>query len=190
MKKVLIFASGSGTNAENIIIHSQKSNLFGVQAVCCNNPNALVLEKAKKQNIPTFVFDKNDVLLGKLTQKINEFCPDLIVLAGFLWKFPEEIVLQYPNRIINVHPALLPQYGGKGMYGMRVHRAVFDNHETETGITIHFVNENYDEGQIIFQEKVSITDCLGPEDIAVKIHELEQQFFPIVIEAILSKMTS
>ena len=119
-------------------------------------------------------------------EKINELQPDLIVLAGFLWKFPEHIIAKYPNKIINIHPALLPKYGGKGMYGMNVHNAVLENKEKETGITIHYVNEHYDEGEFIFQQKVNIEDCASAEEIAAKIHELEHKHFPEVIERLIT----
>ena len=185
MKKIVIFASGSGSNAENIILHFKDNQHINVAAVLSNNPNAKVLEKAKHLNVPTLVFDRKQLSESFVLEKINEIQPDLIVLAGFLWKFPDAIVHQYPNKIINIHPALLPKYGGKGMYGMKVHQAILENKEKETGISIHYVNEHYDEGGIIFQINVAIENCATPEEIAEKVHDLEQKYFPQVIEKLL-----
>jgi phosphoribosylglycinamide formyltransferase-1 len=187
MKKILLFASGSGSNVENIILYFKNNLEVVVPSVFCNNPQAKVLERAKKFDIPTFVFNKSELNEGVVLDEINAIQPDLIVLAGFLWKFPESIVDQYPDKIINIHPALLPHYGGKGMYGMNVHQAVLENKEKETGITIHFVNKHYDEGAIIFQKSVNIEDCKSAEEIAEKIHILEMDNFPIVIEKLLTR---
>ncbi len=185
MKKIVIFASGSGTNAENIIKYFETKETGTVVSVFTNNPNAKVLERAKNFQVPTEIFSKEELFESKVLQKLNNLAPDLIVLAGFLLKLPKSIIESYPNTIINIHPALLPKYGGKGMYGMNVHKAVVENQEKETGITIHFVNENYDEGNIIFQKKVSLTNTDSPESVAEKIHKLEQENFPSVIEEIL-----
>ncbi|THF49465.1 phosphoribosylglycinamide formyltransferase [Flavobacterium supellecticarium] len=185
MRKIVIFASGSGSNAEKIILHFKNSNLGLVSAVFSNKPDAKVLEKSQNLGISTVVFDKNALSDGTVLAKIKAIDPDLIVLAGFLWKFPESIIEQYPGKIINIHPALLPKYGGKGMYGMNVHRAILENGEKETGITIHYVNEHYDEGGIVFQATVSVADCTTPEAIAAKVQELEHEHFPIVIENLL-----
>ncbi len=186
MKKIVIFASGSGTNAENIIQNFAATGSGTVVAVFTNNANAKVIERAKKHDVSSVVFSKNELNEGEVLQKINALQPDLIILAGFLLKFPEDIVAAYPDRIINIHPALLPKYGGKGMYGMHIHRAIVENKEKETGITIHYVNENYDEGAVIFQEKVVISETDTAEDVAVKIHELEQKYFPEVIRRVLN----
>ena len=185
MKKIVVFASGSGTNAENIIKYFAESTNETVVAVFTNNPIAKVIERAKNHKIRTEVFSKIELNEGKVLQVVNAIAPDLIVLAGFLLKFPEDIIANYPNKIINIHPALLPNYGGKGMYGMNVHRAIVENKEKETGITIHYVNENYDEGGSIFQKKIRLSGNETPEDIAEKIHELEQEFFPQVIAGLL-----
>jgi phosphoribosylglycinamide formyltransferase-1 len=185
MKKIVIFASGSGTNAENIIKHFKEKELAIVVAVFTNNPNAKVIERAHNLKVPTKIFSKTEFHESKFLQKLIYYEPDLIVLAGFLLKMPESIVGAYPNKIINIHPALLPNYGGKGMYGMNVHKAVVENKESETGITIHYVNENYDEGNIIFQKKVALSITDTPEMVAEKIHELEQKYFPTVIEDLL-----
>jgi phosphoribosylglycinamide formyltransferase-1 len=185
MKKIVVFASGSGTNAENIIKHFAKSEIAKVVSVFTNNADAKVIERAKNHQIPVEIFSKTELLERKVLQKIQKIAPDLIVLAGFLLKFPENIIEQYPNKIINIHPALLPNYGGKGMYGMHIHRAIVNNKEKETGISIHYVNENYDEGGIIFQQNVLLTEEDTPETVAEKIHELEQKHFPEIIQAIL-----
>ena len=186
MKKIVIFASGSGSNAEKIILHFKNNCQAIVVAVFTNNLHAKVLEKANQLQVSTEVFNKTELSDGTILNKINKIKPDLIVLAGFLLKFPEQIIKQYPNKIINIHPALLPNYGGKGMYGMNVHQAVLENKEIETGITIHYVNENYDEGNIIFQQRVSLSETDTPESVAAKIHTLEQHYFPEVIEKLLT----
>ena len=186
MKKIILFASGSGTNAEKIIKHCQENNKIEVVRVYTNNPIAQVIERANNLNVPTEVFSRTEFNEGQVLDKVTNDAPDLIVLAGFLWKFPESIIKVFPNKVINIHPALLPKYGGKGMYGMNVHQAVLENKEKETGITIHYVNENYDEGAIIFQKSVEIEDCKTAEDIAHKIHLLEHQYFPEVIESLLT----
>ena len=186
MKKILLFASGSGTNVENIIRYFQEKKTAEIAAVFCNNPNAKVLERAKNLDVSTFVFTKDELHSNAVLEKLWEYQPDLIVLAGFLLQFPIAIIKQFPN-IINIHPALLPKYGGKGMYGMNVHRAVLENKDLETGITIHYVNENYDEGAIVFQKTISIQDCTSAEEVASKIHQLEQEHFPQVIEKLILK---
>ncbi len=185
MKKIVVFASGSGTNAENIIEYFNEKNSASVVAVFSNNENAKVLERAKKWNVPTVVFTKEELGSGIVLQKLQSFQPDLIVLAGFLLKFPQNIIEACPNQIINIHPALLPKYGGKGMYGIKVHQSVLANKELETGISIHYVNEHYDEGNIIFQKNVTIDCCKSPEEIAEKVRELEHKHFPEVIERLL-----
>ena len=186
MKKIVVFASGSGTNAENIIKYFKENGLGVVVAVYTNNPKAMVIERAAKYDVPTEVFSKDDLFEGKVLHKLNEVRPDLIVLAGFLLKFPEHIIHAYPDKIINIHPALLPKYGGKGMFGMNVHRAIVENKESETGITIHYVNENYDEGGVIFQKSIALTGSETAEQIATEIHELEQKYFPEVIGKLIN----
>ncbi|MBF4515201.1 phosphoribosylglycinamide formyltransferase [Flavobacterium sp. ANB] len=187
MKKIIVFASGSGTNAENIIKYFAASKIANVVSVFTNNASAKVIERAKNHQIPVEIFSKNELLDRNVLQKIQEIDPDLIVLAGFLLKFPENIIELYPNKIINIHPALLPNYGGKGMYGMHIHRAIINNKEKETGISIHYVNENYDEGGIIFQQNIALTDDDTPETVAEKIHELEQKHFPEIISRLLEE---
>ena len=186
MKKIVLFASGTGSNAEKIILHFKKSGLANVVAILSNNPHAKVLEMAKNYDIKTIVFSKQELNEGFVLDKLKEIEPTIIVLAGFLWKFPETIISKFPNRVINIHPALLPKYGGKGMYGMHVHKAILDNKEKETGITIHYINENYDEGAFIFQKVVNIEKCKTPEEIAAKVHQLEHKFFPEVIESLIT----
>ncbi|QSB27211.1 phosphoribosylglycinamide formyltransferase [Flavobacterium sp. CLA17] len=185
MKKIIVFASGSGSNAENIIKHFAKTKIAKVVSVFTNNASAKVIERAKNYQIPVEIFSKTELLERNLLQKIQEIDPDLIVLAGFLLKFPDHIIEQYPHKIINIHPALLPNYGGKGMYGMHIHRAIVNNKEKETGISIHYVNEHYDEGGIIFQKNVLLTEEDTPETVAEKIHELEQKYFPEIISRLL-----
>lgn len=186
MKRIVVFASGSGTNAENLIKYFNKSPIGSVVLVLTNNPQAKVLDRCKILKVSALsfnriaIYERQDVLdILKAAQ------PDLIVLAGFLWKFPENILHQFPNKVINIHPALLPKYGGKGMYGNFVHEAVVANKEVETGITIHYVNEHYDEGAVIFQAKCDVTPSDTSETVASKIHELEMEHFPKVVEKIL-----
>ena len=186
IKNIVLFASGSGSNAEQIVSYFNQKNSARVVGIFSNNSNAKVLERAKRLNVPTEVFDRIELNEGNVLEKLKLYKPDLIVLAGFLWKFPEHIIKEYPNKIINIHPALLPNYGGKGMYGMHVHQAVLKNKDKETGITIHYVNENYDEGEFIFQKSVNIEDCKTAEEIAHKIHELEHQYFPEVIGKLIT----
>ena len=163
-KRIAIFASGSGTNAENIITYFQDSEVAEVVLVLSNKKDAKVLERAEKLNVDAVFFMKDELYSEEgILRVLKELDTDLIVLAGFLLKFPELIIAEFPNRIINIHPALLPKYGGKGMYGSIVHEAVVKNKEQETGITIHFVNENYDEGTIISQKKVALSELIHPK---------------------------
>ncbi len=186
MKKIVIFASGSGSNAEKIVLHFKNSTAISVIGIVTNNSSAKVLEKAKNYQIPSFVFNKIDLENGSVLKKMQELQPDLIVLAGFLLKFPASIIEKFENKVINIHPALLPKYGGKGMYGINVHQAVLDNKELESGITIHYVNENYDEGKYIFQKSVSIADCETAQEIANKVLVLEHNYFSELIEKLLN----
>lgn len=185
MKKIVLFASGSGSNAENIF-NKIDHNSIHIEAIFCNNKNAGVIERASRLNIPLILFNKNDWnesnLIDQELQKIN---PDLIVLAGFLWKVPERIIQLFPNKIINIHPSLLPKFGGKGMYGHHVHEAVIAAKEPKSGITIHYVNEHYDEGTYIFQAECQLSESDTPETLAAKIHELEFTHFPQIIQKII-----
>lgn len=185
MKKIILFASGGGSNAEQIMQYFDGKQQYSVVAVLTNNENAGVIEKAKNYNIPTYIFTREQLNEGKVLQIVNEITPDLIVLAGFLLKFPSDIIAAYPDKVINIHPALLPKYGGKGMYGINVHRAVLDNKEKESGITIHYVNDHYDEGNIIYQHAIAVEECISAEEVALKVLSLEHEHFPRVIEEIL-----
>ncbi|MBU3680584.1 MAG: phosphoribosylglycinamide formyltransferase [Flavobacterium sp.] len=182
MKKIILFASGSGTNAETIIRHFATRETAKVTGVYTNNPNAGVIKKANDLYVPAVVFNRVEFESSEFLDNIKQQQPDLIVLAGFLWKIPAHFIAAFPHKILNIHPALLPKYGGKGMYGMHVHQSVLDQKETETGITIHLVNEHYDQGAFVFQQKVSIAACKTAEEIAQKVHELEHTHFPTVIE--------
>lgn len=186
MKRVLIFASGSGTNTQKIIEYFQYHSNVHVALVLTNKKDAKVIERCNKLNIKNIHFNRDDFYhSNKVLNLLKAENPDLLVLAGFLWKFPEFILKEFPNKVINLHPALLPKYGGKGMYGMHVHQEVIKNKEKKTGITIHYVNENYDKGAIIFQKSVQVSTHDTPESIASKIHELEYEYFPKVIEELL-----
>ena len=188
MKRIVIFASGSGSNAENLIRFFHNRDNVSVIQVLTNNPHAKVLERCKKLKISALSFNKTAFFkTDDVLNILKNNTPDLIVLAGFLWKFSDNILNAFPNKVVNIHPALLPNYGGKGMYGMHVHVAVVANKETETGITIHYVNGNYDEGAIIFQAKCDVNASDSAEDVAAKIHELEMEHFPKVVEKILHK---
>ncbi len=186
MKRIVIFASGSGSNAENLIKFFHNSDKASVVQVLTNNPHAKVLERCKNLNTSALAF--NRTAFSKTEDVLNclkAVRPDLIVLAGFLWKFPDFIIEAFPNKVINIHPALLPKYGGKGMYGMHVHEAVVTNKEKESGITIHYVNENYDEGAIIFQAKCEVSESDTAITVAGKIHVLEMEHFPKVVNGLL-----
>jgi phosphoribosylglycinamide formyltransferase 1 len=190
MKHIAIFASGSGTNAENIIRYFSTKKIANVSLVLSNKSQALVLKRAETLGIQSLFFDHDDFYnTGAVMAKLKSYEIDYIVLAGFLWLVPPEIIDEYRGRIINIHPALLPLYGGKGMYGDAVHKAVIANREKESGITIHHVNYAFDEGDIIFQAKCSIEPGDTPESLAAKIHNLEYMHFPRVIEEELIRMS-
>jgi len=187
MKRIVLFASGSGSNVENIANYFKDNPLVTVTAVFTNKRDAKVIDRCNRLKINALCFNKTSFSGSDcVINLVKGLKPDLIVLAGFLLKIPEDFVKSFPNKIVNIHPALLPKYGGKGMYGMHVHNAVKENKETETGITIHYVNENYDEGAIIHQAKTSVLYSDSPEDIAHKIHLLEYEHFPKIIEKLLS----
>lgn len=183
MKKIAIFASGSGSNAENIICHFAEKPQIRVEKIYCNVPDAYVLERARKYGIPTTVFNRQELRdPEKVLRQLQAEGIDFIVLAGFLWLMPPCITAAYPNRIVNIHPALLPSYGGKGMFGHHVHAAVIAAGEKESGITIHYVNDHYDEGTTIFQAKCPVLPDDTPDTLAARVHELEYRYFPQVIE--------
>lgn len=185
MKRIVIFASGSGTNADNISRFFQQSDVASVVHIVTNNKDAKVIDRAKTIKIKSLIFSKKELLEEGALLKFLKKEADIIVLAGFLWKIPQHIVSAFPNKIINIHPALLPKFGGKGMYGMNIHKSVIESKEKETGITIHYVNEKYDDGAIIFQAKTSVLPSDSAEDVAKKIHELEYEHFPRVIEVVI-----
>ncbi|QCK16979.1 phosphoribosylglycinamide formyltransferase [Mangrovivirga cuniculi] len=186
-KKIAIFASGSGTNAKAIIDHFKDSKEIEVSLVLTNKPDAGVIDYAVENNISHLVFnreslyDSNELIILMQSEGI-----DLIVLAGFLWLIPESMVKAFPGKIINIHPALLPKYGGKGMYGKKVHKAVIEAGEKESGLTIHYVNNNYDEGDVIFQAKVKVEPKDTPETLAQKVLQQEHKHYKKVIEKILT----
>lgn len=185
LKKIAILASGNGSNAEKIITYFEGSQKACITLIASNKKDAYALERAKKFNIPTYTFTKSGLEAGLLTEKLISLDIDLVVLAGFLLKIPEDFIRAFPQKIVNIHPALLPKYGGKGMYGMHVHEAVKAAKEVETGITIHLVDENYDEGKVIFQAGVEVLETDSAEDLANKVHRLEHKYFPNVIESLL-----
>lgn len=187
MTRIAIFASGAGSNAARIIQYFQNHETTGVALIVCNNPEAGVLSIASQANIPTLLIEKDRFFKGDgYVPELQAAGVNFIVLAGFLWKIPQTILTAYPDAIINIHPALLPNYGGKGMYGLRVHAAVLAAGEKESGITIHFIDEHYDNGDIIFQHKCEVSQSDTPETLAAKIHQLEHQHYPSVIEQVVS----
>ena len=188
-KKLAIFASGSGSNAENICNYFAESSDIKVVLICTNREDAFIVKRANKLNIPVYIFSKSELNnFVDLHKKLQNIEVDVIILAGFLLKLPTIMVDNYPNRIINIHPSLLPKYGGKGMYGSNIHKAVIKNKELESGISIHFVNQNYDEGKIILQKKCSISANESVETLIHKIHKLEHNYFPIAIEKTIKKL--
>ncbi|WP_339666909.1 phosphoribosylglycinamide formyltransferase [Maribacter arcticus] len=187
-KQIILFASGSGSNVENIANYFKLRKDVTISCVLTNKSDAKVIERCNRLEINALYFNRQAFSKSNFVlQMLQSLNPDLIVLAGFLWKIPESITNAFPNKIINIHPALLPKYGGKGMYGMNVHNAVLENKEPETGITIHYVNAHYDEGAIIHQAKTSISPKDSADDIASKVHQLEYEYFPKVIDDILFK---
>lgn len=185
MKRLAILASGSGSNAEKIMEYFQNSEKAEIALVASNRADALVLERAKKFEVPTFTFNRKEMEAGDLLVKLQAEKIDWVILAGFLLKIPEDLIRAFPDHMVNIHPALLPKYGGKGMYGSHVHQAVKAAGDTETGITIHLVNEHYDEGKIIFQAATSVSTADTSETIATKVHELEHRYFPEVIGSLV-----
>jgi phosphoribosylglycinamide formyltransferase 1 len=185
--RIAIFASGSGTNAEAIIKHFIGHTGVEVIMVYSNYADAYVLERAKKYQVPTQVFTKDEFTSPSFTDSLISKKYDLLVLAGFMWLVPPVIVKAFTGKIINIHPALLPKYGGKGMYGNFVHQAVIQNNEPESGITIHYVNEEYDQGDIIFQAKCTVQKADTADSLAEKIHFLEHEHYPLVIQKICAK---
>ena len=185
-KKIAVFASGSGSNAEQIALYFAQNENVEVALIFSNNPQAGVIERARRLHIPVVLFDKKTFYdTPKIIQILQNQQIDLIVLAGFMMLIPEALVKAFSSKIVNIHPALLPKFGGQGMYGHFVHQAVVAAGETESGITIHYVNEHYDEGTIIFQAKCPVLPTDTPDDVAQKIHVLEHRHYPEIIEKVL-----
>ena len=185
IKNIVVFASGSGSNAIKIYEYFQKNQSVNIEALCCNKKSAPVIQKFQNIGIRTIVFEKNNLDNGGVLKTLLNLNPSLIILAGFLLKMPEEIISNFENRIINIHPALLPSYGGKGMYGINIHRSVVENSELFSGLTIHYVNKDYDKGAIIFQEKVELSKNETAETLSKKILKLEHLHYPRIIEKLL-----
>jgi phosphoribosylglycinamide formyltransferase 1 len=186
LKNLAIFASGSGSNAERIVDYFQNSATVNIKLFLTNNPQAGVIERAKRLEVPIRVFDRQEFKSDTIVDLLKENEIDWVILAGFLWLIPKNLVEAFPNKIVNIHPALLPKFGGKGMYGHFVHEAVVANQETESGITIHLVNEHYDEGAIIFQASFPVLPNDTPEDVARKGQVLEHEYFPRIIEELIT----
>ena len=188
MPRLAVFASGNGTNAQRIADYFSGHPAVNVSLILCNNPGAYVLTRAEKLGIPSLVITRASFYeTGQVLEALKSHRIDFLVLAGFLWLIPRVILGAYPGRIINIHPALLPKHGGKGMYGMKVHEAVIKAGDAESGITIHYADENYDEGKIIFQSSCPVSEHETPESLAEKVHELEYRYFPLVIEEIVTR---
>jgi len=186
VKKLAIFGSGAGSNAENICDYFNKSSDIKVVMMCTNRKNAFIIERVKKLNIPMVIISKTELEnFDDLAKILEKYKVDYIILAGFLLKIPSKMLEKYQNKIINIHPSLLPKYGGKGMYGKNIYKAVLENKEVESGISIHFVNQNYDEGEIIFQESFILSPDENLNSLTTKVHELEQSLFPKIIEKTL-----
>ena len=185
MKRLSIFVSGNGTNLQRIAEYFKDKKDVEIVNVVCNNPKAYAIERAKKLGIPLRMITKMEFNRPEFTEEMHNLNLDLIVLAGFLWKIPSSLIQAYPKKIVNIHPALLPKYGGKGFYGEHVHEAVVAAKEAQSGITVHYVNEVYDSGEIILQARVSLDEKETPDSLAAKIHQLEQAYFPVAIEQVL-----
>lgn len=181
MIRLAIFASGSGTNAQKLMEFYENDHDISIAAVFCNKPNAQVIERAEKFGIPVEIFEKSDLENPHFCKRLDFHFIDFIVLAGFLLKIPAHLIKAFPQKIINIHPSLLPKYGGKGMYGQRVHEAVLANRESESGITIHLVNEIYDDGRILCQKKCQVLENDTPETLASRIHKLEHETFAKIV---------
>lgn len=185
MKRLAVFVSGGGTNLQRIAEYFAPNQDVEIACVVSNNKDAYANQRAKNLGIPLLLVEKTYFTGDLFVERMKSLDIDLIVLAGFLWLIPQRLIEAFPNKIINIHPALLPKYGGKGFYGHHVHEAVVAAHEKESGITVHYVNEHYDSGNIIFQAKVALSETDTPDDVAAKIHVLEQEKFPLVIEKLL-----
>jgi phosphoribosylglycinamide formyltransferase-1 len=180
--RIAIFASGNGTNAERLFHHFKNHEKIEVSLVLSNNPSAYVLTRAESAGVASAVFNREQLKEGEVLDWLKKSEITHLVLAGFLWLIPDNLIKAFPNKIINIHPALLPKFGGKGMYGAKVHEAVKAANENETGITIHLVNEHYDDGAVLFQARTSIDSSDTPDQIAAKVHQLEYQYYPSTVE--------
>jgi phosphoribosylglycinamide formyltransferase 1 len=188
-KHITIFASGTGSNAQQIINYFRNSKEVKVALIVCNKPGAGVLSIAEKEGIPVLLIEKEQFFRGDgYMPQLKAVKTDLIVLAGFLWKIPPSLIEAYPRRMINIHPALLPKYGGKGMYGSYVHQSVLNAGEIESGISIHYVDDHYDNGDIIFQTACPVLESDTPETLAQRIHQLEHLHYPRVVEEVISHL--
>ena len=185
MKRISVFVSGNGTHLQRIAEYFSGNAEVEIVNVVCNNPKAYAIERAKNLGIPLRMITKQEFNSPEFTEEMKGLDLDLIVLAGFLWKIPSSLIQAYPKKIVNIHPALLPKYGGKGFYGEHVHEAVVAAKEAFSGITIHYVNEVYDSGEIILQARVALDEKETPDSLAAKIHQLEQAYFPVAIEQVL-----
>ena len=185
MIRLAIFASGEGSNAQSFIDYFKSNKDIVISLIVSGNSAAKVLEKAANAGIPSIVIDKDSFYNSDKVVELLRQKADFIVLAGFMWIIPENIIKAFPDKIVNIHPALLPKYGGKGMYGSKVHEAVIADHEKKSGITIHYVNEKYDEGKIILQKECEVRNTDTPASLASRIHELEHQYYPITVEKLL-----
>ena len=186
MKRLAVFASGNGSNASNLYQYFKKSGSISVELIVTDNPKAGVIARAKESGIPLAIVPKEQLESETLTGLMEDYRIDAIILAGFLKLIPANILKQYPDKIVNIHPALLPDFGGKGMYGKNVHDAVISSGEKSSGITMHLVNEHYDKGKILFQKTLMLNPDETPDSLALKIHDLEYRWYPIVIEEWLS----
>lgn len=188
MKRISIFVSGNGTNLQRIAEYFKDNHDVEIVNVVCNNPKAYAIERAKNLGIPLRMITKKEFNSQEFTEEMKALNIDLIVLAGFLWKIPSSLIQAHPQKIINIHPALLPKYGGKGFYGEHVHEAVVAAKEAHSGITVHYVDEVYDNGEIILQAHTKLDPNETPDTLAAKIHKLEQAYFPVVIETIINNL--
>ncbi|RAU84501.1 phosphoribosylglycinamide formyltransferase [Pontibacter arcticus] len=187
-KNIVIFASGSGSNAQRLLEHFEHHPGIRVAALFSNNPNAYALKRAETYQVPALLFNRDTFYNSdKVLEQVKSFNPDLIVLAGFLWLVPAYLLQAFPNKIINIHPALLPKYGGKGMHGQHVHAAVLAAGEPESGITIHSIDEEYDKGEFILQKRCPVLPTDTPEDLAARVLQLEHKYLPLVVERLLSE---
>lgn len=189
MKRIAIFASGSGSNAQRIMEHFKRNKEMEVALVLCNKPDAYVLQRADNFEVPTHIFNKEELYhTNSIDNLLKNLEIDMLVLAGFMWLIPERLINAFPKRIVNIHPALLPKYGGEGMYGKKVHEAVLKAKDSETGISIHYVNEHFDEGEIIYQSRCTVEPNDDVEKLAYKVHQLEHLHYPKIIEDLLKKL--